>query len=92
MNDCNAAKKRQNGLVSGDSVSDPSGMGGAGQQTRSGLRYLAEEIVKHDKEGKVVYCRFGKQYILNLEKQLTSILNTNTGTGGTGSGVSGNNA
>lgn len=31
-------------------------------------KYLAEELVKADKEGKVVYCRFGKQYIFNLEK------------------------
>jgi hypothetical protein len=57
------------------------------------LRYLAEEIVKFDKEGKVVYCRFGKQYIINLEKQMNSILNNlNSGTSGGGVGVNGSNA
>lgn len=38
---------------------------------------MAEEIVKLDKEGKVVYCRFGKQYINNLEKQMNSLVNNN---------------
>lgn len=36
--------------------------------TRNGYRYLADELVKADKDGKVVYCRLGKQYITNLEK------------------------
>lgn len=31
-------------------------------------KYLAEELVKADKDGRVVYCRFGKQYIISLEK------------------------
>jgi hypothetical protein len=28
-----------------------------------------------EKEGKVVYCRFGRSYIINLEKQINSLLN-----------------
>lgn len=31
-------------------------------------KLLAEEIVRSYNEGKIVYCRFGKQYVLNLEK------------------------
>ena len=31
-------------------------------------KFIAEELVKSYNEGKVVYCWFGKQYILNLEK------------------------
>ena len=28
--------------------------------TKSSSKYIADEIVKADKEGKLVYCRFGK--------------------------------
>lgn len=31
-------------------------------------KFIAEELVKSHNDGKVVYCRFGKSYILNLEK------------------------
>lgn len=41
-------------------------------------KIIAEELVKSFNEGKVVYCRFGKQYIQNLEKQINSVLNNNT--------------
>ena len=37
-------------------------------------RYLGEEIVKSNQDGRLVYCRFGKQYVANLEKQLNSIV------------------
>jgi hypothetical protein len=37
-------------------------------------RTIAEEIVANHKEGKLVYCRFGKKYVANLEKQLNSII------------------
>ena len=49
--------------------------------TRSGLRYLADELVKAEKDAKLVYCRFGKQYVINLEKQMNSILNNNNNGG-----------
>ncbi len=45
--------------------------------SRAGSKYIADEIVKADKEGKLVYCRFGKQYVTNLEKQINSFLNGN---------------
>ena len=41
-------------------------------------KLIAEELVKSFNEGKVVYSRFGKQYIQNLEKQLNSIVSNNT--------------
>lgn len=41
-------------------------------------RIIAEDLVKSHNEGKVVYCRFGKQYILNLEKQLNLVLSGTT--------------
>jgi hypothetical protein len=47
-------------------------------QMSGGSRSLAEEIVKHHNEGSLVYCRFGKQYVLNLEKQFNSLLISNT--------------
>jgi hypothetical protein len=60
----------------GKAVSDPDSI------PRSSYKNLADELVKADKEGKVVYCRFGKQYIANLEKQMNSILNTNSSSNG----------
>jgi hypothetical protein len=33
--------------------------------------------VKQEKDGKLVYCRFGKKYITNLERQLNSCLISN---------------
>lgn len=38
---------------------------------------MAEEIVRSYNEGKVVYSRFGKQYVVNLEKQLNAIATVN---------------
>lgn len=37
---------------------------------------MADDLVKAYNEGKVVYCRFGRNYIEKLEKQLKSILNS----------------
>ena len=48
--------KQEDGGVKGNTV-------GAGVG-----KYLAEELVRAYNEGKVVYCRFGRQYILNIEK------------------------
>jgi len=50
---------------------------------RSSQKFLADELVKADKDGRLVYCRFGKSYIQNLEKQMNSVLNTNTASTGT---------
>lgn len=33
-------------------------------------------MVKAHNEGKLVYCRFGKQYLQNLERQMNSLLNS----------------
>ena len=35
---------------------------------KPGTKYIAEDLVKAFNDGKVVYCRFGKQYIPNIEK------------------------
>lgn len=43
-------------------------------------RSIAEEIVAQHKEGKLVYCRFGKKYLANLEKQMNSLLPGNQAT------------
>ena len=48
---------------------------------KANSKVIAEEIVKADKESRVVYCRFGKQYIANLEKQMNSLLNNKDGNG-----------
>lgn len=39
-------------------------------------------MVRHHNEGRVVYCKFGKRYIENIERQL------NSGTGGANPGTS----
>lgn len=31
-------------------------------------KYIVDEIVRSFNEGKLVYCRFGKQYVQNLER------------------------
>jgi hypothetical protein len=38
-------------------------------------KYIVDELVRANNEGKLVYCRFGKQYIQNLERQMNSLLN-----------------
>ena len=42
------------------------------------MRTLAEEIVKASQDERLVYCKFGKQYVSNLEKQLNSIIGNST--------------
>ena len=37
-------------------------------------RYIVDDLVKSYNEGRLVYCRFGKQYIINLERQMNSLL------------------
>jgi len=39
--------------------------------------YIVDDLVKAQNEGKLVYCRFGRSYIVNLEKQLSSLLTSN---------------
>jgi hypothetical protein len=41
-------------------------------------KFIVDELVNANKEGKLVYCRFGKQYIVNLERQMNSLLNQGT--------------
>lgn len=31
-------------------------------------KFIVDEIVRTFNEGRLVYCRFGKQYIINLER------------------------
>lgn len=45
--------------------------------TKPNTQYIVDDLVKAYNEGKVVYCRFGKQFIVNLERQMTSLLSTN---------------
>ena len=37
-------------------------------------KILAEEIVKQFNEGKLVYCRFGRQYVTMLDRQINSLI------------------
>lgn len=36
---------------------------------------IQQEIVRHHQEGTLVYCRYGEQYVLNLERQSNAISN-----------------
>lgn len=59
------------------------GASGADHQDPYGLykphtKFIVDDLVRLFNEGKVVYCRFGKQYIQNLERQMNSLLNSNT--------------
>lgn len=36
--------------------------------SKPGTKFLAEDMVQHYHEGRVVYCKFGKRYIENIEK------------------------
>jgi hypothetical protein len=47
---------------------------------KAGTKLLAEEIVRSDKDSRLIYCRFGRQYVINLEKQMNSLLNNKEST------------
>ena len=51
-----------------------------GELTRGGSITIAQEMLRQWDHGALVYCRFGKQYMQNLEKQANSI--TGNGIGG----------
>jgi hypothetical protein len=40
-------------------------------------QYIVDDLVRAYNEGKIVYCRFGKQYIVNLERQMNCQIGNN---------------
>ncbi len=40
-------------------------------------QFIVDDLVRAYNDGKIVYCRFGKQYIVNLERQMNSQIGNN---------------
>jgi hypothetical protein len=59
-----------NRLTGGMDYQDPYGL------YKPHTRFIVDDMVKAHNEGKLVYCRFGKNYVVNLERQMNSLLNS----------------
>jgi hypothetical protein len=42
--------------------------------TKPNSQFIVDDLVRAFHEGKLVYCRFGKNFIFNLERQMSSLL------------------
>lgn len=45
--------------------------------TKPNSQFIVDDLVRAFHENKLVYCRFGKNFIINLERQMSSLLQTN---------------
>jgi hypothetical protein len=45
--------------------------------TKPNSQFIVDDLVHAFHEGKLVYCRFGKNFIINLERQMSSLLTNN---------------